>query len=269
MKPIIYIRPSLAEEEEVLALKELGIPYTTNRATIEPKSFVIGRYSVLPYYGELVAELAYSGSELINSQPEHDYVADLGSYVYDLGELTPKTWSSMADVPKDVGPIVLKGATNSKKHQWRTHMFAKNWIEGIAVHGRLCDDSLIGSQHIYIREYVPLVNLGQTLTGLPITKEFRFFVVNHSIVASNFYWSSFNEDIVEQGHQVPSVDEVPSDFMKLVIDKLSPRVMFYVVDVAQDATGRWWVIDVNDGQMSGLSGIDPREFYSKLSQMIM
>lgn len=264
MNKIIYIRPSLAEENEVQALRDLNIPYTTNRATIAPGTLVIGRYSVLPFYGELVSELAYNGSELINSLQEHQYVADVGAYAYDLRDLTPRTWNALSDVPKDSGPVVLKGATNSKKHQWRTHMYADNWNDAVVVYGRLCDDSLIGSQQIYIRQYVPLVRLGETLTGLPITKEFRFFILNGKIVASTFYWSLFNEDIVEQGYNVPTVDEVPNDFIKTVMDRLNPNVMFYAVDVAQDETGRWWVIDVNDGQMSGLSGIDSRVFYERL-----
>jgi len=264
MNKIVYIRPSLAEEEEVAALQDLGLPWTLNRATIPPGTLVVGRYSVLPYYYELVSELAYNNSELINSRAEHDYVADVGAYALDLGELTPKTWRAMSDVPKDIGPLVLKGATNSKKHQWRTHMYAANWDEGITVFGRLCEDSLIGSQQIYIRQYVPLVRLGETITGLPITKEFRFFVLNNKVIASTFYWSSYNEDIVEQGHKIPDVSEVPLEFLNEVKSRLSPSVMFYAVDVAQDVTGRWWVIDVNDGQMSGLSGINPRHFYSEL-----
>jgi len=268
MNKIVYIRPSLAEEDEVEALRSLGIPYTLNRAQIPPGSRVIGRYSVLPYYQELVSELKHNGSELVNSYADHQYVADLGSYAYDLGDLTPQTWSSMEYVSKDTRGMVLKGATNSKKHQWNTHMYADTWQDAMIVFLRLSEDSLIGTQHIYIRKYVPLVSLGRTMTGLPITKEFRFFVFNGHIVSSNFYWSSFNEDIVEQGYTVPSVDEVPAEFMKTVIDCLSPNVLFYAVDVAQDDTNRWWVIDVNDGQMSGLSGIDPVTFYQRLMQLV-
>jgi hypothetical protein len=261
---IIYFRPSLAEAEEVEALAALGIPWTSNRATIPPGSLVVGRYSVLPYYDELVLELAHGGSKLINSLGQHRYVADLGSYVSDLGDMTPRTWSRLSDVPQNAGPFVLKGATNSKKHQWNTHMFAPTWEDAVQVNMRLNEDSLVGNQHVYIRQHVPLVRLGVTLTGLPITKEFRTFVYHGDIISTSFYWSSYVEDIIEQGHKIPSPDEVPQEFLRRAIDLLDPNVNFYVIDVAQDETGRWWVIDVNDGQMSGLQGTDPMSFYSKL-----
>jgi hypothetical protein len=44
---------------------------------------------------------------------------------------------------------------------------------------------------------------------------------------------------------------------------------FYVADVAQDQNGKWWLVEINDGQMSGLSGNDPYVLYSRLFELIV
>lgn len=43
---------------------------------------------------------------------------------------------------------------------------------------------------------------------------------------------------------------------------------FYVVDVAQTESGDWLVVELNEGQMSGLSDNNPDIFYSALKQSI-
>lgn len=48
MKPVIYIRASLAEEEEKQAAAE-HFPIVERRTAIPPDSLVIPRYSALPY----------------------------------------------------------------------------------------------------------------------------------------------------------------------------------------------------------------------------
>lgn len=266
-KHVILFRGSLAEEGELGALNSYFDVYQ-NRAKIPRNSTVVGRYSVLPYYTELEEELKFNSSKLINSWHEHRYVADLGSYIEDLQDLTPQTWLDLSETPRNGGPFVLKGETNSKKHQWHTHMFAQTWEDAMHVQMRLTEDSLIGQQRIYVRKYVPLMRLGTTLTGLPITKEFRFFVLYNTVVGSGFYWDAFQHDIVEQGGKIPTVDEVPQTFIDEVIDRVRNKVPFYVFDCAQDENGRWWVIELNDGQMSGLSGIDSMTLYSNMKKVL-
>jgi len=57
MNPVILMRHSLAEEEEYLAAQKY-FPVHSTRASLPEDSLVIGRYSVLPYYGELCDDLA-------------------------------------------------------------------------------------------------------------------------------------------------------------------------------------------------------------------
>ena len=270
-------------EDEISALKKVfnyhsdrehgdGEPFynvlcTESRTSAACKNaLVIGRYSVLPWYKELERDLASRGSWLINSHTVHCFIADMSWARAALVDMTPRTWFCMEDVPDNGGPYVLKGETNSKKHLWDTHMFAKNKQDAVQVMLRLQDDSLISSQQVVIREYVPLKRLETGLHGLPITEEYRFFIACGKVLAGGFYWSSHVDDL----SVVPKASDVPIAFLQKVIDALSCYFMdsFYVVDVARTGSGDWIVVEINDGQMSGLSEVDPLEMYTNLRTVV-
>lgn len=48
---------------------------------------------------------------------------------------------------------------------------------------------------------------------------------------------------------------------------VSPHINFFVMDVARTEDGKWLLIELNDGQMSGLSENNPEVLYSKLSRI--
>jgi hypothetical protein len=41
---------------------------------------------------------------------------------------------------------------------------------------------------------------------------------------------------------------------------------FFAVDVAERAAGGWTLIEINDGQTSGLCEVDPHELYARLAE---
>ncbi len=263
-RALVLCRPHLLEQGELEAIKESFSHVTSTRMDVKQGDLVIGRCSMLPIYSEIAQDIAIAGGRPINSLREHQYVADLGEYIGDLGELTPRTWSNLAEVPKDAGPFVLKGGTNSAKRSWATMMFAKDWRTAGEVYGRLTQDGLIGEQPIYVRQYVPLMQLGESIGGCPITKEFRFFIYKGVVLTGGFYWHAFEEDVIAQGGQIPDVAEVPADFLLDAISRVKDKVPFVVIDVAQGADGRWWVIELNDGQQSGLSANKPEVLFPAL-----
>jgi len=253
------------EASELRALKRF-FPCTDTRMKIKRGDHVVGRYSVLPFYKEQAQDVEHAGALLINSFSQHRYVADMRNWVEDLGDLTPKTWYRLEEV-NSRGPFVLKGCTNSRKFDWKTHMFAKSKKDAGDVMWRLMQDALIigEDQPIYIRKYVPLMKLMDGINGLPVSKEFRFFVCRSQVLCGAFYWSNYAEDL----SRVPSVSEVPESFLEEVIDLVGDRVEFFVLDVAQKEDGDWIVIELNDGQMSGLSENDPALLYSRLRDVLV
>ena len=118
--------------------------------------FVIYRYSLYPFPKDQEREIINIGAKAINTFHQHKYAADLEYYIHDLKELTPYTWTNLIDLPEE-GPFILKGETNSRKSSWSKDMFAATKKDASEVYSRLCADSLIGQQKIFIRQYVPLV----------------------------------------------------------------------------------------------------------------
>lgn len=256
--PVIYLRSTLAEEaEQKAAAKYFDV--VDHRGAIKPHSLVVPRYSALPFYQELEADMGEIDCELINTWREHCYVADIRNWYYHLADVTPKTWFALDQAPVE-GPFVVKGATNSKKFQWNTHMFAPNRYQAIEIASKLSQDSMLGTQPVYIREYVPLKQLAMGLNGLPISEEYRFFVLDGKVVDSGFYWSSHVDDLDD----TYTPDVVPQEFIDKVINAVKDHVRFWVFDVARTAAGDWIVVELNDGQQSGLSEIDPDNFYKTL-----
>lgn len=267
MRPTILYRRGMNPDEddaELRAAREAGLRVIHQRTDVLGDELVIARYSCLPFYKELEIDIQNREADLINTYRQHRFIADMREWCYVLDELTPKLYDRLQDLPEK-GPFVLKGETNSKKHQWDTHMFAADKRAAGEVYSRLQDDMLLAQQTICVRDYVPLKRLATGFNGLPITNEFRFFVLREEILCGAFYWASHVGDL----ESVPSADQVPRKFLNRVIKKIGDRASFYVVDVAQTETGEWIVIELNDGQMSGLSCNTAEALYGALSRVLL
>lgn len=247
-----------------LAAARASFPSVALRTQVPSGSIAIGRYAVLPFYKELADDLAERGSMLINSVAQHRYVADVSSWYQDLVGLTPETWLAWEDIPDDVGALVVKGRTNSRKFSWKTHMFAEDKRAASEVAWRLLEDAVIGDQDLCFRRYVPLRTYHVGLQGLPITEEYRFFVCDGEVLCGAYYWSGHADDIDDS----PSPERIPKVFLDDVLARVGSRVRFYVVDVGITAEGQPIVIELNDGQMSGLSENDPLRLYARLREVV-
>lgn len=262
MRPIILYRGIEFEKEELSVASNYFL-CTNRRPEIQPGDLVIGRYSLLPYYAEQEEDIIYVGAQLINDYNQHRYIADMGNYLVDLHDLTPKTWTDITAIP-DKGPFVLKGETNSRKNNWLRDMYAEDKKQAIEVHNRLTNDGLLSTQKIYIRQYVPLVKYMDGVNGMPVTKEFRFFIAYGKILCGGYYWQNYVDDM---GFK-PNVNEVPREFLQKVIARIGNQSNFYVIDVGQTLSGEWIVIELNDGQQSGLSCNDPDDLYDNLNLVL-
>jgi hypothetical protein len=265
MRNIIYYRQNCDWDQESESANKY-FETTNSRMQIKAGDLVIPRFSALPFNKELEDDINYVGAKLINSNIQHRYIADLINWYDDLKDYTPKTYTRLQDLPEQ-GPFVLKGETNSKKFLWKTHMFAQNKQEAIAVESRLHQDSLITYQNIYIREFVKLKTFMTSIQDLPITNEYRFFCYKDQILSGGYYWSSHVLDLEEIGI-IPNINEVPKNFLNKTVSILKDKVNFYVIDVAETFTGEWIVIELNDGCLSGMSENNADIMYSNLKKSL-
>ena len=255
--PVILFR----SERNTLPELEVAAKYfevVDSRVGIRDR-LVIGRYSVLPYFRELEKDLKLQGSTLINPYFDHSYIANF-DYYFDIKHLTAESWFELRDVPKDGGPFVVKGRTNSRKFDWDTMMFAPDYLAAVRISSELSKDPLIGPQGLVFRRFLPLKVLEVGISGTPFSNEWRFFFYKTNLLSHGFYWSS-SEMRGEMNAAGLSLAQEAASI-------ISERVDFFVLDIAEDVNGKWWVIEVNDGQMSGLSENDPEVLYSNLSRVL-
>lgn len=257
---ILFRKDQDNEAEFDVATDVWGDYLTRFRSEISPNTTVIGRYSVLPYYNDLYEELERKGSRLINSKETHCLIKDM-KWVRALSDLTPDTWFDVGwkNAPDREHGWVVKGRTNSRKFQWRSHMRAEDRDELREVMTRLRRDTMIGDQGLAVREYVPLEKVGEGINGLPFANEWRCFYLDGHLVDAGFYWS-----VAEVDDEMGSLPKEAKSVADEVIERWAPPGSFLAVDVAKTEAGEWILVEINSGQMAGLSMIEPERFYRRL-----
>jgi len=259
MNPVILFRKDYTTEEEFEIAKKY-FDVVEFRSDVPADSLVIGRYSTLPYYKELDHDLKINGSKLINSIDQYNWVANFDWYDA-VKDYTFETWFRAQDLPDDGTKFVVKGRTNSRKHEWDRLMFADSKKKAIEIMLVLNEDSLIAPQGVVFRRYEPLVTYEIGLNGLPFTNEWRFFFYKETILTYGYYWT-MAKDV---DHQITKEAlKFVKDIAKIVKDYSN----FFVLDIGEKISGGWVLIEINDAQMGGLSENSPDTLYSNLKNGI-
>lgn len=270
MEVKILLRASLAEEDE-LNIASSYIHVIRDRALIRKDDLIVPRYSLLPYPNELERDCHILGGTLINTTRQHHYVADIEQWYYDFEDVTPKTWFRLDEIPRSLEhAFILKGATNSRKHLWKTHMFASSVNDISNVLNRLLDDPLISAQGICAREFEKFKSFDIPNVGsMPVTNEWRFFILDGQVLAYGFYWSEHVELLMEKSLLDLKDGQAACEFVNsMIAPRLEDKIRFVVADVAMHSDGRWRLVELNDGCMSGISCINMHELYGQLYQRI-
>lgn len=155
-------------------------------------------------------------------------------------------------------PLVLKDYVKSRKHEWEEACFIPCASDSAAVERvvrrflELQGEEL--SEGLVFREFVALQSIGShSQSGMPLTKEFRWFFLDSQVLHFSQYWSEGN-----YSGELPLAQEFES-----VISKVQSR--FFTMDVAQRTDGSWVIVELGDGQVAGLAhGGDATNFYKEL-----
>jgi len=269
MSPIVLFRKSLADKGEIDVCRKYftTIEYRSELAKYIAENelyqtvLVIPRYSALPYYQELETDVNNLGGTLINSYKQHKWIANFEWYE-PLKEYTPQSWTDdnffSAPIDKE---YVVKGRTNSKKHQWNKLMHAENKRRALEISGELIQDGLLGEQGIIYREYVPLKTYEIGINGLPFTDEWRFFFYKDILLSVNYYWCI--SDYIPKS--------VPKDIINFAQDLsviVKEYVNFFVLDCAITKDNKPILIEINDASQSGLSEYKADELYGNLKNIL-
>lgn len=224
-----------------------------------------------PSYASLHAALRRRRFILVNDPDQYRHGHHLPESYPVIQEHTPRSvWTTSGPAfdldavmallaPLGNVPLIVKDFVKSRKHEWDEACFIPSASDREAVRRvttrfiELQDDSLTGG--LVFREFVELEPLTtHSKSGMPLTKEFRVFVLDGKPLLTVEYW-----DEGEYRGERPPVD--------LFLD-VAARVKsrFFSMDVARRTDGTWIIMELGDAQVAGLPDrLDPAVFYEALA----
>lgn len=154
-------------------------------------------------------------------------------------------------------PIIIKDYVKSEKHFWKEACFCPDAsdVEQVKQTIKKFKDLRDIEGGIVFKEFVDLEDAWiDPILRTHTAKEYRLFFLDRKIISCIKYWHTDYED---------EKDLPPLDFFEDVGRKINS--IFFSMDVAKKKSGEWVVIEVGDGQVSGLpSNCDIEEFYTRL-----
>ena len=203
------------------------------------------------------------GIQLINSPKEYAKYHLLPGWYKDFEGLTP---FSVCNESKDIddalkltenleGAFIVKDYVKSRKHEWYDACFIKDIKdkeEAARVIGNFITrqgENLEGG--VVLRKFESLKCIGKHKdSGMPISEEYRIFIFKGKILIADNYW---NKD------KAVNISEDEYTWIESVASKIESD--FVTVDLARKTDGSLIIMEMGDGQVSGLQQIGADEFY--------
>jgi hypothetical protein len=221
-------------------------------------------------YARLYVTLIDRGIRLINTPEQYRHCHYLPESCTIIEGFTPQSvWLEKAtgfglegimETLRPLGdkPVIVKDFVKSQKHYWNEACYIPSAANREAVErvvNRFLDlqgDSL--NESLVFREFIEFEPVGvHSRSGMPLSRELRVFVLDGEPLFSTRYWEEGDYD-----DTLPAVDSF-RDVMRAV------RSRFFTMDVAKRLTGAWMIVELGDGQVSGLpETADVSGFYDAL-----
>ncbi|WP_281054614.1 ATP-grasp domain-containing protein [Treponema primitia] len=114
------------------------------------------------------------------------------------------------------------------------------------------------NEGIVIREYIKLKNLiVHSKSGMPLSEEYRLFFLNHTCIGVYDYWEEGDYDCAKP--ELKQFEEIAN----------TVQSNFFTMDIARKEDGSLIIIELGDGQVSGLpQRADKIEFYSEIKKVM-
>lgn len=240
-----------------------------------PERFIYRGWMLKPNdYEKLYYALKQKNAVLINSPTEYRN-GHYFPYSYEaIKTATPQSiWLEIEEISNGYDvlfekmrifknkPVMVKDYVKSRKHEWeeacyipdasdhqRAQTVLRNFIDrqGSELNGG-----------IVIREFIQLEQLANhPKSGMPLSNEYRLFFLHHKLIQCTGYW-----DEVVYRQEIPKLDSF-IDIAKGVVSQ------FFTMDIAKTAGREWTVIEIGDGQVSGLpSHADLEQFYKSIMEL--
>lgn len=287
--PLEPFHPDRAFAAEVAAIERLGLPHVlvdhdalvrdddpdraVRRVPEQPDPVLASfrGWMVTPaQYRRLYEALSARGVILINDPDQYRHCHHLPESYSVIEGVTPRSvWLNgdpgidrmmEALAPLGDAPIIVKDFVKSRKHEWHEACFIPAASDRAAVTrvvGRFLElqgGDLAGG--LVFREYVEFEPVGvHPRSGLPLTEEYRTFWLDGSPIFWSPYWA--------EGDYRGS----PPPIERFSLIAAAVRSRFFTMDLARRRDGGWMIVELGDGQVSGLPReTDAGRFYESLAR---
>lgn len=231
-------------------------------------------------YGKLHAALVRRNVWLVNAPDQYQTCHHFDGWYETLEERTPRSaWVEGRDVEGAVrlveefdGPCVVRDFVKSRKHEWGDACFVESPADARRVVRNFVErqgESLVGG--IVVRQFVKLRHLGRhPKSGVPMSLEYRSFWLDGEPLLTVPYWAeaSYPTEAFEVEGPAGAVAvgfEPPVEKFREAVAQLDSRLV--ALDLAMTDEGDWIVVEVGDGQVSGLARpADARALYDALAE---
>ena len=217
-------------------------------------------------YDYLYQALKEKNMMLINTPDQYKKYHLLPGWYHDFEKETPKScWIEGTDIDeitkiaqKLFGPYVVKDYVKSLKHYWKDAAFIKDIGDQKEVKRvvtnfiRFQGDQLLGG--IVLRKYEPLKFIGyHPESGMPLSEEYRVFVLQNQIININNYWKTDAKK---------SLTDEEWDWITKIGENICSN--FITIDLARKKDGSLIIMEMGDGQVSGLQELSADQFYQSI-----
>lgn len=222
-------------------------------------------------YRTFYKKLEERGILLINTPEEYERYHMLPGWYDDFKEYTPKSvWETQGTVESAMhltrgleGSYIVKDYVKSRKHEWYDACFIKNIADKKNTESVIRnfierqESDLVGG--VVLRKYEKLVPAGfNEKSGMPLSEEYRVFVYAGRVMMIDDYWDTGKKAAL-------SAEE--KTWVESLVDKIKSN--FVTIDIARCEDGKLIVMELGDGQVSGLQQIDPQDFYRAFNPEII
>lgn len=210
-------------------------------------------------YSALYNALRSRGIRLINTADQYRYAQHLPQALPLIKAHTPRTIYMETDgkylsfdaimqllIPFAGQPLILKDFVKSAKHYWHQACYISSASDATAVQNtvesflKIRGDDFEGG--LVFREFTDFKALADhPQSQMPLIKEFRLFFLDGVRFDTMRYW-----DV--EGYEA---DDLPPDTLFSDLAK-QVKSRFFTMDVAQRPDGEWMIVELGDGQVSGL-----------------
>jgi hypothetical protein len=284
--PISAKKPDMDYEKEYNAAATWSETYLfsyedmvdNNELHLRGKQLDVGEYVYRGWmmkpdqYHEFYNQLEIAGGHLVNAPDEYDYMHMLPNWIRDFEDDTSDSvWTSdlsddginMLLTHFDAGTsVIVKDYVKSRKHEWDEAFFipdvsdVEHALDVIQTFIERQGADIVGG--IVLREYAELRSIGtHPVSGMPIAEEYRVFYWRGRVVTVIDYWKNNNVNL-------------PVDILDYIV-AVGQRVTnsnFYTIDFAIKSDGTPMIMEMGDGQVSGLQEYDEIMFYQLLQAQI-